>query len=71
MTTSIFALAALLLLLCSGIAQAGVLFDNDEYNIQAGVPFTLKWIGAKGPVTITVMNGPDANLQEVLVIDSK
>ena len=69
MTTAVFALSNALLLLFISVVQAGVLFTNDEYNIQAGVPFTLTWTGAKAPVTITVMNGPDVDLQEVLVID--
>jgi len=69
MTAKTVALVAALLILLGGIAQAAVLFTNDEYNIQAGVPFTLTWTGARGPVTITLMNGPDVDLQEVLVID--
>jgi len=50
------------------LAHAAVSFTNDEYAIQAGKPFKLTWTGNKGPVTITLMNGPDENLQQVLVI---
>jgi hypothetical protein len=40
-------------------------------NITAGVPVTLTWTGAAGPVTLLLKDGPSTNLQTVLSIDSK
>ncbi len=61
--------AAVLLFALAGVTQArGISFTNDVYSIQAGIPFTMTWTGNKGPVTITLMNGPDEDLQQVLVI---
>jgi hypothetical protein len=62
---------ALALALCWQLILARVLFTNDEYNIVAQQPFTLTWEGNSGPVTITLMNGPDADLQEVQVVGCK
>lgn len=49
---------------------AAVTFTNSEYYTHEGVPFTITWTGNRGPVTVTLMNGPDANLVSVLVIIS-
>ncbi|SPQ27059.1 0c1de677-73f3-475b-bfc8-399f4e7f2b7f [Thermothielavioides terrestris] len=61
---------AAFLLASFGRALAGVVFTNDDYYIYAGQPFTITWTDARGPVTITLMEGPDIDLQEVLVIVS-
>ena len=68
MATAMFMLVVALMFF-GGIARAGVVFDLDEYNFVPGIPSTLKWTGARGPVTISVMSGPDSNLLPVLVID--
>lgn len=61
-----FVLAAL-----AAIAQA-IQFDFDAAGFApvAGVPITLKWSDAAGPVTITLMNGPIGNLKDVQTITS-
>ncbi|TPX16726.1 uncharacterized protein E0L32_003667 [Thyridium curvatum] len=62
-TAAVFAVLA-------AIAEAKVQFTNSNYDITEGDPFTLKWSGAEGPVTITVKSGPETNLKDVMVIDS-
>ncbi|KAL2255138.1 hypothetical protein VTK26DRAFT_4029 [Humicola hyalothermophila] len=47
---------------------AALTFTQSDYYIQPGVPFTITWTNNRGPVTITLMKGPDANLQPVLVV---
>ncbi|KAK4120331.1 hypothetical protein N657DRAFT_674258 [Parathielavia appendiculata] len=49
---------------------AAVTFTNTEYYIYAGSPFTVTWTGNRAPITLTLMNGPDENLQTVLTIVS-
>lgn len=63
-TAAVFAVLA-------AIAEAKVQFTNSNYDITEGDPFTLKWSGAEGPVTITVKSGPETNLKDVMVIDCK
>lgn len=58
----------LLVQLLSARAFAAVSFTNSEYYIQEGQPFTITWSGNRGPVTVSLMKGPDANLQLVFVI---
>ncbi|KAK3397478.1 Ser-Thr-rich glycosyl-phosphatidyl-inositol-anchored membrane family-domain-containing protein [Sordaria brevicollis] len=41
-------------------ALAKPALTNVDFNIQEGVDYTLEWIDAEGPVTITLMTGPDA-----------
>jgi hypothetical protein len=53
------ALAALV-----AVAQA-VKFTNSAFDVQPGVPFTITWSEAVGPVTITLKNGAPAALQDV------
>ncbi|KAK4108543.1 hypothetical protein N656DRAFT_692201, partial [Canariomyces notabilis] len=53
-----------------GVALAAVTFTNPDYYIEAGAPFTITWTNNRGAVTITLMNGPDADLQPVLVLVS-
>lgn len=60
--------ALLLLTHLSGTALAGVVFTNEDYYIEAGIPFTIRWADNRGAVTITVTNGPDSDLQPVLVV---
>ncbi len=60
-----------LLLLLAAVARAAVVFTNDEYDIKAGKPFKLTWTDASttdGGVNITLMDGPDVDLQQVLVV---
>ncbi|KAJ4289283.1 hypothetical protein N0V88_007034 [Collariella sp. IMI 366227] len=52
------------------LTLAAVAFTNNEYYLHAGSPFTVTWTGNRGPVTLTLTNGPDENLQTVLVIVS-
>ena len=40
-------------------------------NITAGVPVTITWSGAEGPVTLLLKDGPATNLQTVMSIGSK
>ncbi len=58
----------LVLLPTSGRVLAAVSLTNVEYYILEGMPFTITWINNRGPVTVTLMKGPDANLEQVLVI---
>ncbi|OLN88796.1 hypothetical protein CCHL11_01990 [Colletotrichum chlorophyti] len=53
----------------AAIAQA-VELTNSNYDIQAGQPFEITWTNAQGPVTLTLKNGPETNLQDVSVITS-
>jgi hypothetical protein len=62
--------ALLLACLHSARVLAAVTFTNTEYYIYAGQPFTVTWTGNRAPVTLTLMNGPDENLQTVLTIVS-
>lgn len=64
------ALWAVLLTRLPGAALAGVIFTNDDYYVEAGIPFTITWTSNRGAVTITLMNGPDRDLQPVLEIVS-
>jgi len=41
---------------------------NSGYAIEEGVPFTFKWSGAEGPVTLTLMTGDPSNLKPVYTI---
>ncbi|KAK5658330.1 hypothetical protein OQA88_2306 [Cercophora sp. LCS_1] len=38
-----------------------VVLTNSEYNVQFGVPFTLGWTDAAGPVTIELIGGADSS----------
>ncbi|KAM7206031.1 hypothetical protein V8F33_000861 [Rhypophila sp. PSN 637] len=60
----------LFLLQLTTLASAGVVFTNDEYVVRPNEPFTINWEGNRGPVTITLMNGADVDLQVVMVIAS-
>jgi hypothetical protein len=66
--TTAWALLALLSMPAGTLAA--VTFANNEYYIHEGLPFTITWTGNRGPVTVTLMNGLDADLQPVLVIVS-
>ena len=66
--TTAWALLALLFMPAGTLAA--VTFTNSEYYTHEGVPFTITWTGNRGPVTVTLMNGLDADLQPVLVIVS-
>lgn len=59
-----------ILLQLVAFARAGVTFTNDEYIMYPNQPFTITWEGNRGPVRIALTRGPDADLQEVLVIAS-
>jgi hypothetical protein len=51
-------LASFLLLIQTSLA---VILTNTEYNLQVGVPFTITWAEAAGPVRIDLYGGDDAN----------
>ncbi|KAK3320467.1 hypothetical protein B0T19DRAFT_429672 [Cercophora scortea] len=51
-----------------GVAQAGVIFDNTDYAMHPDIPFEIKWVNNRGPVNISLQNGPDADLKLVLII---
>ncbi|KAK4443133.1 hypothetical protein QBC34DRAFT_213768 [Podospora aff. communis PSN243] len=51
-------LVSLLLLIQTSLA---VVLTNTEYNLQIGVPFTITWTEAAGPVRIDLYGGDDAN----------
>lgn len=53
----------------AAIAEAKVAFTNSAFVIEAGKPFQLTWTGAVGPVTITLKDGPNTALKDVMVID--
>ncbi|OIW35311.1 hypothetical protein CONLIGDRAFT_676236 [Coniochaeta ligniaria NRRL 30616] len=62
-------LSALFVAALAAIAEAKVAFTNSQFVVEAGQPFELKWTGADGPVTITLKNGPNTALKDVMVID--
>lgn len=64
------AIWALLALSMSTAVVGAASFTNVEYYIEEGVPYTITWAGNRGSVAITLMRGPDENLEEVLVIVS-
>jgi hypothetical protein len=43
-------------------------FTNSNFDVEEGEPFTLTWQDAEGPVTITLVTGPEKNLEAVTVI---
>ncbi|GAB1310991.1 hypothetical protein MFIFM68171_01201 [Madurella fahalii] len=45
-------------------------FLNSDYAIEENVPITLRWGDAVGPVTITLMTGPEDDLEVVMDITS-
>ncbi|KAH6855000.1 hypothetical protein B0I37DRAFT_45063 [Chaetomium sp. MPI-CAGE-AT-0009] len=61
---------ALLALALSAPVLAGVTFTNTEYYLHAGTPFTITWTDNRGAVGVSLMKGPDENLELVLVIVS-
>lgn len=63
-----FSVAAMAVL--AAVAEARLAFTNSDFTITAGEPFTLTWDGASAPVTITLKNGPNGDLKDVMVLDS-
>jgi hypothetical protein len=59
-----FSFAAVLAFAAAVIAQPK--FLNSAYQIEENTPFTVKWSGASGPVTITLMTGTDSNNLKVV-----
>ncbi|KAL2196801.1 hypothetical protein P885DRAFT_60813 [Corynascus similis CBS 632.67] len=49
-------------------ALAAVDFVNAEFYIHERDPFTIRWTGNRGPVSIALMRGPDEDLSRVLNI---
>jgi len=46
-------------------------FTNTEFDLTEGQPFTLQWVNATGPVTITLVSGPDSgSLQPIQTLTS-
>lgn len=43
-----------------------VVLTNSEYNVQFGVPFTLGWTDAAGPVTIELIGGDSSTTLQSL-----
>jgi hypothetical protein len=64
-------LSTLFVAALAAIAEAKVAFTNSAFVIEAGKPFQLTWTGAVGPVTITLKDGPNTALKDVMVIDRK
>lgn len=60
---------ALVALATSVMAQP--LLTNSNYNIAVGVPFTITWSNATGPVTLLLKNGPSGALETVSTIACK
>ncbi|KAL2022756.1 hypothetical protein VTK56DRAFT_4572 [Thermocarpiscus australiensis] len=57
----------------AAVVLAKPMFTNSNYDVQEGVPITLQWSNAEGPVTVTLMTGNDPNnLKKVtdLVVDT-
>lgn len=54
-----FSLAAVSAFVAYALAKPAI--TNTDFNIQEGVDYTLKWKDATGPITITLMTGPDAD----------
>jgi hypothetical protein len=67
--TAVWAILALALFLSAPVFAA-VTFINSEYYIHEGMPFTISWTGNRGPVGVSLMKGPDENLELVLTIIS-
>lgn len=59
-----FSFAAVLAFAAAALAKPILL--NSNYDVQEGVPFTLKWNNAQGPVTITLMTGADSDNLDVV-----
>ncbi|GAB1315459.1 hypothetical protein MFIFM68171_05669 [Madurella fahalii] len=53
-------LLAIVLLVQSGLTW--IVIVNSDYDLVVGVPFTLMWTGANGPVTITLYNASDVHV---------
>jgi len=62
-----FSLASVVVAAAAALVNAAIL-TNTDYSVSAGVPFTITWSGASGPVTITLKNGPSGDLKTVDVI---
>ncbi|KAK3355688.1 hypothetical protein B0H65DRAFT_55342 [Neurospora tetraspora] len=54
-----FSLAAVSAFVAYALAKPAL--TNTDFNIQEGVDYTLEWKNATGPVTLTLMTGPDAD----------
>ncbi|KAK4246546.1 hypothetical protein C7999DRAFT_33068 [Corynascus novoguineensis] len=52
----------------SARALAAVDFVNTEFYIHEREPFTIRWTGNRGPVSLALMRGPDEDLSRVLDI---
>jgi len=52
-------------------AFAKVILTNTQFNVAVGKPFTITWADATGPVTLTLKDGDEGNLQTVSTIASK
>lgn len=61
-----FSFGAVLALAAAVLAQPK--FTNSNFEIEEGEPFTITWNNAEGPVTITLVHGPEKNLQPVTVL---
>lgn len=59
-----FSFGAVLAFAAAALAKPILL--NSNYQIEEDTPFTLKWSGASGPVTITLMTGNDPNNLKVV-----
>ncbi len=59
-----FSFAAIVAFAAAALAKPILL--NSNYQIAEDTPFTLKWSGASGPVTITLMTGTDSNNLKVV-----
>ncbi|KAI3334757.1 Ser-Thr-rich glycosyl-phosphatidyl-inositol-anchored membrane family-domain-containing protein [Ustulina deusta] len=52
-----------------GLVSAKVKLTNSNFDdIEAGSTFEITWGGAEGPVTLTLKNGPENNLNDVETI---
>jgi len=62
--------SSILVAALAAVAEAKIAFTNSAFDVEAGKPFNLTWGGNVGPVTITLKNGPQTALKDVMVIDS-
>lgn len=61
-----------LLLLCGSRACAGLpTFQNGNFMMSTGVPFTLQWSGNQGAVTIDLYTAPESSRKLMMNVVSK
>jgi len=65
-----FSLSVVLASLAASVTALPLFTNSDFSGIKEGSPFEITWADAVGPVTITVVTGPEKNLVPVQTITS-